>query len=104
MLNSNIFCNYFVYSNFISQYQICTISSELHHIDRWMTMTGGINFATLEHFPEELWNDASELCVLAAVDDKVCGAVEDNQKVRDCHCNVHEVPPHIGIHLWISYK
>ena len=92
-----MFCNYFV--SFSPQCKICTISPQPHHLGRGFTIIGWINFATLEHSHEELCNEASELCVLAAVDDEVSGAVEDDQKVRDGHCNVHEVPPHIGIHL-----
>ena len=43
-----------------------------------MRCTGRINFVTIEHFLEELGDDVPELAVLAAVDDEVCRAIEDN--------------------------
>ena len=50
-----------------------------------------------EHFVQALEDDAPELAVLDTVDDEVGGAVEDNEKVRDGHSNVHEVSPDICI-------
>ena len=39
---------------------------------------GGIGPFTVETVLEKVWDDVPKLAVLAAVDDEVCGAVEDN--------------------------